>query len=976
MPPPEPNVGGAPGVAGGGNRTGRRRPLRAGGSTGLGLAFDTSGIRTFTADMGKATEAVEKLFAPFKDVEKLDKKLDEFFKGIKTNLTQIKEQSDDISFDFGTGTGAGGGMYSEHQQSVSQMTQRAEQMRGDGGGGGGGLLAGILGGPGRQAAGFALGTTAGLVSTMGPGTSQIETAANLYARQGGFAPEEAEAIRRNLQTIPGFYGRQDIAASARTLRTAGVGPRDLEAAQRGVGGLVQAVPGLTGAQAAQTAAGLYSARTSNLLAARGILTSPGGRERPADEILRDVMMQMFPGGRVTEENLERLRSPGSPERLRLNELAGSPEAAAVAIEQTQIQANLGGGAATRDSALPKDLSEEDRRRAGMDDTLEERTRQLTETGVEETAEVSEQFRSSLHATIDVQEEAIEMFGRLIDEGDVLAKALGNIGGIATGLGGTLGVFRGALDTVISLLILRRVGGLAGGVTRGGAAATTAGGAALAPPAGGASRSLVSKVGRGAGWLGIAGLAYGAYETSKAWTPESAAPRPGSAESLLNTYGVDSIQFGRREDEGDPVRFEPGSHTAGIFTPPSVSPAGAPIPTAVHVNSASSEWNWRSPPGIGDPVLRGPGRDTGMNADFLGRLKQMFADNPKLSLTSGYRSTAEQARLYARWQARVPGQAPAAPPGRSNHEKGTAADIGPRSEYGWLAANAPKYGLKKPMSYEPWHWEPSNTVGGAATPGAEEPGGGAGGAPAAPAVSTLTPLTAALASGGQTAPVEGGGAEGTGAGGAAALTDINASQTDIIKKIVEVGQGMGASPKAILAAVETGWMESGMRNLRHGDRDSLGVFQQRPSQGWGTPEQILNVAFAARSFLSRAMKVDLPTAGQVAAAVQRPAARYRGKYQQNREKAVASLASVGYNASGVAGDPIPAGGGWSHPVPSAGTGMVMPMPGGGGGGGGLRVEHLTLKVEIARGSVEEAERFGRHLAEVIEDRTRLAAIGQS
>ena len=39
----------------------------------------------------------------------------------------------------------------------------------------------------------------------------------------------------------------------------------------------------------------------------------------------------------------------------------------------------------------------------------------------------------------------------------------------------------------------------------------------------------------------------------------------------------------------------------------------------------------------------------------------------------------------------------------------------------------------------------------------------------------------------------------------------------------------------------------MRNVRYGDRDSLGLFQQRPSTGWGTPDQILDPRFAATAF---------------------------------------------------------------------------------------------------------------------------------
>lgn len=54
-------------------------------------------------------------------------------------------------------------------------------------------------------------------------------------------------------------------------------------------------------------------------------------------------------------------------------------------------------------------------------------------------------------------------------------------------------------------------------------------------------------------------------------------------------------------------------------------------------------------------------------------------------------------------------------------------------------------------------------------------------------------------------------------------------------------------RATLIALMTGLQESTLLNLDHGDRDSVGVFQQRPSTGWGTKEQIMDVNYAARMF---------------------------------------------------------------------------------------------------------------------------------
>lgn len=92
---------------------------------------------------------------------------------------------------------------------------------------------------------------------------------------------------------------------------------------------------------------------------------------------------------------------------------------------------------------------------------------------------------------------------------------------------------------------------------------------------------------------------------------------------------------------------------------------------------------------------------GLNPKFLSRFKAWSAARGPFSITSGYRSSAQQAVLYARYKA---GQGPlAAPPGRSNHEKGLAIDHAPHS---WgIARTAGPFGLHHPVSSESWHVEP-------------------------------------------------------------------------------------------------------------------------------------------------------------------------------------------------------------------------------------------------------------------------------
>ena len=72
---------------------------------------------------------------------------------------------------------------------------------------------------------------------------------------------------------------------------------------------------------------------------------------------------------------------------------------------------------------------------------------------------------------------------------------------------------------------------------------------------------------------------------------------------------------------------------------------------------------------------------------------------RLIVTSGFRSNAEQAALFAR----RPDPRWVAPPGRSLHRLGTELDLGPPSAYGWLARNAGRFGFIRRYSWEPWHF---------------------------------------------------------------------------------------------------------------------------------------------------------------------------------------------------------------------------------------------------------------------------------
>jgi hypothetical protein len=73
-------------------------------------------------------------------------------------------------------------------------------------------------------------------------------------------------------------------------------------------------------------------------------------------------------------------------------------------------------------------------------------------------------------------------------------------------------------------------------------------------------------------------------------------------------------------------------------------------------------------------------------------------------------------------------------------------------------------------------------------------------------------------------------------------------------IAAVGIRRGVPRRAVVVALATAFQESKLENLPGGDRDSIGLFQQRPSQGWGRPDQISDPRYAANRFYTALLKV--------------------------------------------------------------------------------------------------------------------------
>ncbi len=80
--------------------------------------------------------------------------------------------------------------------------------------------------------------------------------------------------------------------------------------------------------------------------------------------------------------------------------------------------------------------------------------------------------------------------------------------------------------------------------------------------------------------------------------------------------------------------------------------------------------------------------------------------------------------------------------------------------------------------------------------------------------------------------------------------VTVEQADNAATIAGVGLAMGMPDHAVTVALATALQESGLRNLPGGDRDSAGLFQQRPSQGWGTYAQVTDPVHAAGAFYAK------------------------------------------------------------------------------------------------------------------------------
>jgi hypothetical protein len=86
-------------------------------------------------------------------------------------------------------------------------------------------------------------------------------------------------------------------------------------------------------------------------------------------------------------------------------------------------------------------------------------------------------------------------------------------------------------------------------------------------------------------------------------------------------------------------------------------------------------------------------------------------------------------------------------------------------------------------------------------------------------------------------------------------EVSGEQAENAALIAAIAVRRGLPARATSIALATAYQESKLLNIDYGDRDSLGLFQQRPSQGWGTPDQVLDPVYSTNAFYDALVEVD-------------------------------------------------------------------------------------------------------------------------
>jgi hypothetical protein len=123
--------------------------------------------------------------------------------------------------------------------------------------------------------------------------------------------------------------------------------------------------------------------------------------------------------------------------------------------------------------------------------------------------------------------------------------------------------------------------------------------------------------------------------------------------------------------------------------------------------------------------------------------------------------------------------------------------------------------------------------------------------------------------------------------------LDNEQRGIAALIVAIGKQRNLAPRAWQIAIQAGMTESGLHNLTYGDRDSLGIFQMRPSMGWGTVAQVTDPPYQVNKFYDVLLQVPdwaNRRPGESAQAVERSA--FPDRYHKWEPMAVHLVQNVG------------------------------------------------------------------------------------
>jgi hypothetical protein len=136
-----------------------------------------------------------------------------------------------------------------------------------------------------------------------------------------------------------------------------------------------------------------------------------------------------------------------------------------------------------------------------------------------------------------------------------------------------------------------------------------------------------------------------------------------------------------------------------------------------------------------------------------------------------------------------------------------------------------------------------------------------------------------------------------AAGRSVQLDLDQAHNASIIAAVAVDRGLPA--RAVSIALATAYQESKIHNVDHGDRDSLGLFQQRPSQGWGSASQVQDPVYAANAFYDALEGVDGYESMNIAVAAQLVQRSADGSAYASHEEDARVLASAFTGYSGAA-----------------------------------------------------------------------------